>query len=562
MARSVVGPFAMEAPLGLDPRRATVFRAVHMQQKKTAAVRLFSTPMGMTPESKRDFAQQIEDLKELRHPGIVRCYGGGFDKKDAYLAYEFIDGESLDVLLARRDRLPWETALDYALQIAEALQYAHEQRWLHNRLRADKILICNGGLEVRVTDFRRDEDTLWMNPTQISLTQRAYLAPECQGDPPLPNERSDVYSLGVLLYLMLTGRLPFDTQSAEHLVASIQQIVPTNVSAITLDCPVWLSTLVAQMLEKEPLKRPYSMAAVVMALNQARSRAAGGVSVAEHVASGFNPLQLKGDRTEAEKVLGRKKKKKKQTFDNPLPGIINGTALLIVLLLVLVAGVIWVSRPLDEKTLRQRAEAMLLGADLSTMNTAKDQYLTPLVDRFPDGPNAQWAREQIDTIETLDLERRITNAIRFRRDMKTESEQKLAEAIKTENNGDSEAALKQYQAIITLMDDDPESKYSILLAKLRIERLEKQAANPDDLETKLSDKLSEAEAAIKNNKPNEARKIWESIIHLYGDNTNLKAIVEKAKKRLEEVGSTEESSEKESDTDDINSDPLPQIIGN
>lgn len=551
MARSVVGPFAMEAPLGLDPRRAVVFRAVHMQQKKTAAVRLFSTPMGMTPESKRDFAQQIEDLKELRHPGIVRCYGGGFDKKDAYLAYEFIDGESLDVLLVRRDRLPWETALDYALQIAEALQYAHERRWLHNRLRADKILICNGGLEVRVTDFRRDDDTLWMNPTQISPTQRAYLAPECQGDPPFPNERSDVYSLGVLLYLMLTGRLPFETQSAEHLMASIQQSVPTNVSAITLDCPVWLSTLVAQMLEKEPLKRPYSMAAVVMALNQARSRAAGGVSVAEHVASGFNPLQLKGDRTEAEKVLGRKKKKKQATFDNPLLGIIGGTTLLIVCLLVLIVGVIWVSQPLNEETLRQRAQDMMLGTDLSTMNTAKEQYLLPLIERFPNSPNAEWAKEQIDTIETLNLERRINNAIRFRRDMETESEQKLAEAIKTEKLGDSEAALKQYQAIMTLMDNDPESKYAVLLAKLRIERLEEQAANPDDLETKLNDKLSEAETAVKDNKPNDARKIWESIIRLYGDNTSLKTVVDKAKQRLEEIGPAEESPKEKSETNDI-----------
>lgn len=537
MARSVVGPFAMEAPLGIDPRRSSIFRAVHMQQKKAAAVRIFSTPMGLTPEAKRDFATQIEELKELRHPGIVRCYGGGFDKKDAYLAYEFIDGESIDVLLKRRERLPWETAIDYALQLAETLQYAHGSGWLHNRLRADKVMVCAGGLEVKILDFRKSDDSLWMGPAPITATQRIYAAPECQDDSlPMQSDRSDVYSLGVLLYEMLTGHLPFDPSVSEQLLAAqIQQTVPQNVSAIALDCPVWLSTLVAQMLDKDPLKRPFTMAATAMALNQALSRAAGGVSVAEHVASGFNPLQIKGDRKEAEKALGKKSVKK--VVENPLFGLINGTALLIAGLIVAFAAIFWVISPASEKVLRERAEAMLVDADLADMNYAMDNYLAPLVKRFPDGPNAQWAKEQIEEIEISNLDRKIAIALRFDRSLKADDEQQLANAIKTEEGGNKTKALEQYRAIITLLDNDAEHTRVVGLAQRRLEKLEKEAEVPDELEAKLAEKMAQAEVAFNANKIADARAIWESIISLYKDNPNVKAIVEKAEARLSSTSS-------------------------
>ena len=532
MPRSVIGPFALETPLGIDPKRSNVYRAMHIQQKKTAAIRLFSTPLGLTPESKQQFAAQIEDLKELRHPGITRCYGGGFEKKEAFLAYEWLEGESLDLLLQRRGSLPWETSLDYALQIAEALQYASEQGWQHHRLRPDKIMICEGGLQAKVTDIRREDDALWMTPLQLTPQQRLYLAPEALQEPPLRNERSDVYSLGVILYVMLTGQTPFDINSSlELLDASIQRTVPPNVSSVALDCPVWLSTLVAQMLQKEPLQRPYSMAAVVMALNQARTRAAGGVSVAEHVASGFNPLQIKADRKEVEKILGRKKERK--PLSNPAPWLFNGTTGLIAMLLIAISAVVWLMRPLDEATLRRRAEALLETKDSVQMNTAMDEYLLPLLERFPQGQHAAWAREMVDDIEASNLAKRIEVAARLGRDMKTEAEQKCAEAFQFEKFGDHEAAAQQYRAIVTLLSEDPANRAVVALAQRRLKELDTSPTASDALSKMLQAKLDEADQAYENGKMSQAKQIWQSIIRLYQDNNQAKSFVDTAKERIQ-----------------------------
>lgn len=148
MTRSRIGPLALESPLG--ERGSNVFRAVHMQQRAQVVVRVFSVPLGLTPESKQEFADQLESLKSLRHPGIVRCYGGGFDAKDAYLVYELAQGESLDKLLKRRERLPWESILDYGLQLCEALKYSHEAGWIHGRIRPDKIIVSEDGNKVKI----------------------------------------------------------------------------------------------------------------------------------------------------------------------------------------------------------------------------------------------------------------------------------------------------------------------------------------------------------------------------------------------------------------------------
>ena len=304
--KSRVGPFALEMPLSSDPG-SRVYRALHVQQRKLVAIRVFSVPMGMTPESRRAFAQQLEELKSLRHPNIVRCYGGGFDARRAFLAYELVDGESLDQLMARRDRLAWETVLDHSRQIAEGLEYCHRMGWIHGRLNPAKILVGSDG-KVKIGDWRKGAISLAL-AANAKHENLQFIAPEVLrgGD---PDEKADLYALGVLMFYMLSGRLPYEGDG-DDLRAAILNTSAPNVGEYALDCPIWLTAIVGQLLEKDPRRRPHGIGAVLLAFREAERRQAQGAGVLQHVASGFSPIRVEADRREVEKLLGIEKKKKK-----------------------------------------------------------------------------------------------------------------------------------------------------------------------------------------------------------------------------------------------------------
>ncbi|MCA9238289.1 MAG: serine/threonine protein kinase, partial [Planctomycetales bacterium] len=219
MAKSRIGPFALESPLSKPKSTGQMFRGVHIEQRKLAALRLFKIPMGMTPESRKAYATQLDELKLLRHPHIVRCYGGGFDSRQAFLAYELVEGESLAQQLDRRGKLPWETALDYSRQLAEALDYAHLTGWVHGRLRPEKVLISREG-QVKIADWRREAISAMLDAPP-SLRQLQFTAPEVlQGG--IADEKADLFSVGAIMYYMLTGKLPFDAKDRGQLLQQME----------------------------------------------------------------------------------------------------------------------------------------------------------------------------------------------------------------------------------------------------------------------------------------------------------------------------------------------------
>ncbi len=530
MTRSRIGPLALESPLG--ERGSNVFRAVHMQQKAQVVVRVFSIPLGMTPESKQEFAEQLESLKSLRHPGIVRCYGGGFDAKDAYLVYELMQGESLAAALKRRERLPWESVLDYGLQLCEALQYSHESGWIHGRIRPDKIIVSEDANKVKISDFRRGPG----QPVMLTLDQFAYSAPETIGSQATFNAAADLYSIGAVMYHAITGQPPF---SGDTPILVKQAIVATSVppvASLVFDCPGWLSAIVEQLLNKDPLRRPYSAAATAMALREAQRRATEGIGVAEHAVSGFSALQMNTDRAEAEVALGRKKKKKRrgdgdEAYDRP--GLFERPIVLIGLLAAAIALITFLVWPLNEQTLRARAEKLMANEDISSHNEAQDKYLLQLMDRFPDSESAVWAGEQILIIEMENAEARMQNNIRRRRDPSSEGERKYTEAMETKKFGDPATALEKFEGIVNLLKSEEKERPFVNLAKRQIAEIKsKPLGSTNEVKRFLMDKLEQAEKLIQSGDVVGANQIWRAIVNLYNGNKEFLPIVEKAQARL------------------------------
>lgn len=531
MTRSRIGPLALEAPLG--GANGSLFRAIHVNQKMQVAVRVFSTPIGMTPESKRIFAEQIESAKLLRHPGIVRCFGGGFDSQDAYLVFELVDGESLADMLQRRERLPWEMVLEFGFQLSNALQEAHEKEWIHGRIKPDKILVNREATVVKLADFRKTTPFERNSPPSQQLDDLRYRAPETFAANYLWQPAADLYSLGAVLYRALTGQVPFASIGLDDLPQSIVTQPVPPVSSIVFDCPVWLSTIVEQLLEKNPHKRPFTAAATAKALATARDNALSGVSVTQHMLGGFSALQMKSDRRDAEKALGIKKKAKKRGRASDGSSFTDRPWFLVGGLALAISAIYFFTRPLSDTTLRQRAEALMSQADLESHYQARDRYLTQIVERFPEGPNIAWAKEQLDLVEMQETERRMELNRRFNREPTTEGERKYEEALRFERFGDSITALDRYRAISDLMKDVPSERPFVNLSLKQIIRLEKESPANREVKKFLADKLRFADEEFEKGDVVASKEIWRSIIKLYNGNREMAEFVKQSQDRLE-----------------------------
>ena len=534
MTRSKIGPLALEAPLG--GRGSQVFRAVHMQQKVQLAVRIFSVPMGMTPEAKKDFAEQMEGLKQLRHRNIVRCYGGGFDQRDAYLVYELVDGESLGTLLERRQRLAWEDVLQYGLQICDALQMAHEAKWIHGRIRPDKLIVSRDGSLIKLSDFRKDAAANNMVSGPRSAAELVYMAPECiEGD---ISKAGDLYSVGVVLYRMLTGHLPFSATKVEQLRHAIQAEPPAAVASLVFDCPVFLSAIIEKLLEKNPGDRQYSAAATALALREAEKRASQGLSVAQHAISGFSPLQVKSaDRAEAEKLLGTKPKRERVRRESG-QSFFESVWFMGLGLILILGGIVYFLLPLNEQQLRQRAEKQLAREDSYYREDARDRYLLPLIERFPESENADWAREQIELIEMEIAERQMERRLRLGRVPDNDVERLYLEANRYERFGDRVTALEKYTAIVQLMKDrEGEDRSFVNLARRQMRSIQDKPPSVEELQQFLASKLEEAKKLEEAADIIGATRICENILSLYNGNQEMKKIVGDAQHLLQSLKS-------------------------
>lgn len=532
--KSRIGPLALEAPLGSRTASGQVFRAIHVEQRKLLAARVFPIPLGLTPESRQEFADQLEQLKQLKHPGIVRCYGGGFDARTAYLVYELVDGESLDAVLARRGRLNWENVLEYGQQMAEALQYAHLMGWVHGRLRPEKLLLPKDDHQIKLNDFRREAIAAAIGGGgQVRLEDLLYAAPE-QFEPDfVPNEKCDLYSLGAVLYAMLVGEPPLPAGDVGELVAKMERESPPSVHSRVLDCPIWLAAIIDQLLAKDPQQRPFGAAAVLLAFKEAERRETQGVGVLQHATSGFSPLRLKtADRDEAEKVLGIKRKKVRKASDTP---IWERPWALLAALGLCIGLAVWLMLPPGLSTLRSRAEALLASTEEDDWDRARDLYLSDILERFPDSPDAAWARKKSDFVDSVDAQRRLERMARLNRTPEREIERRYLEAWRYEQFGDRATALEMYRGIVKLLSDDPADRPVVLLAQRRIAELEANPPGVDELKRLLAAKLKEADKEFEQGHVRAAREIWDSVLSLYGDNQEMAEPVAIAKARLAEL---------------------------
>jgi serine/threonine-protein kinase len=258
----VIGPYQIEAILG-SGGMAVVYRA-RDGQGQVVALKVLFPPPGAGAEILTRFEREARTVTRLRHPAIVRVVEAGQAEGRAFMAMALIEGESLADRLARIGPLDQAIAADIAWQIADALDYAHHQGVVHRDIKPSNILLDPDGRAL-LTDFgvalALDDSAL--TRTGLTVGTPAYMAPE-QANGAEVDGRADLYSLGVVLYQMVTGRTPFRGNTPQVLHAHVYDPPPAP-STMAKVSP-GMEAVILQALAKEPAQRFQTGAAMAQAL--------------------------------------------------------------------------------------------------------------------------------------------------------------------------------------------------------------------------------------------------------------------------------------------------------
>ena len=258
-----LGPYQIQSPLGAGGM-GEVYRATDTKLGRDVALKVLPAEMAQDLERLGRFRREAKSLAQLDHPNIVTIYSVEECDGVHFLTMQLVEGQPLDRLICEGG-LPLEQIVEIASALGDALAAAHEKGIVHRDLKPANVMVSNEG-RVKVLDFGLAKDVRGSNLGDATMTSAsrtevgvvmgtpAYMSPEQTSGRPL-DHRTDIFSLGVLLHEMATGRRPFEGSSSAELVSAILRDTPPSVTDMRPDLPSDLARIVRRCLEKDPRHR-------------------------------------------------------------------------------------------------------------------------------------------------------------------------------------------------------------------------------------------------------------------------------------------------------------------
>jgi serine/threonine protein kinase len=246
-----------------------VWRARDTRDGSIVAVKVLHPHLGTDASYVRRFEREARIAASLASPHLVRVLDSGAQGELRFLVMEYVEGKTLAQLIQERGRLDVEETVAIATTIARALDAAHAAGIVHRDISPQNVLIQKDGA-VKVTDFgvARDLGATAMTATSMLLGKPQYIAPEVVTGASPVDIRSDIYSLGVVVYQMLTGAVPFSAETPYAVMQMHANLKPPSLAQLQSDTPAWLVEVVERCLEKNPQARFLTPTELLTALQQ------------------------------------------------------------------------------------------------------------------------------------------------------------------------------------------------------------------------------------------------------------------------------------------------------
>ncbi|HXE71449.1 MAG TPA: serine/threonine-protein kinase, partial [Candidatus Nitrosotenuis sp.] len=270
LAMTVLGRYRLVERLG-SGGMASVYRGLPedtLDANQAVAVKVMQKDLAQEEEFRRRFHREIKVVKGLHHPNIVSLIDWGEQDGLLYLVMELVRGQPLTSRIPETG-LPLGQAMQYLRPLFAALLYAHSQNVIHRDLKPDNVMVDEQG-RVKVMDFglAKSHDVSRITRTGSAMGTPAYMPPE-QFTGGSPDQRSDQYSLGVVIYEMLTGRRPFEEEDTMVMLFKHMSEPPPPLRSLRPDLPEAVEPVVLRMLNKDPEERYPDLAAALQALEEA-----------------------------------------------------------------------------------------------------------------------------------------------------------------------------------------------------------------------------------------------------------------------------------------------------
>ncbi len=321
----LLGRYEIVAELGKGAM-GVVYRANDPMLNRMVAIKTINTEEagheGMAEYEAR-FYTEAKAAGGLNHPNIIIIYDIGKSGHLVYMAMEYIEGRELRELLAQGQPLPVVQAVDVAAQVAEGLAYAHQHQVVHRDIKPANIMITPDG-RAKIADFgiARMRSSETRTQTGVILGSPKYISPE-QVVGKRADHRSDIFSLGIILYECLTGATPFNGEGLSALMYQITNHDPALPSSANPQVPVMLDYIIAKVLAKAPEARYQSAADFANDLRECKSQLETGQAGAARVLATTRPIPLASQAAAApsEQNTERESEEEVSTAPSPTKGI-------------------------------------------------------------------------------------------------------------------------------------------------------------------------------------------------------------------------------------------------